>query len=618
MTKSLSVVALSAVLLAGSLFGADGAGPAAPKAKKSKAAAENVAAEIEEMKKSLAAQQDQIQQLKDQLQQRDQALQQTRQQLQEVQSAVSEVQSRTQAATTAGARNAEAVGTLQTSLADLKTTTAGTVTTLQETQKRVSDVEHPTQIHYRGITITPGGFIEGAGLYRTHNENASVNSASGDYNIPLAGTTNAQMSEFRFDARQSRLSMLAEGKIGDVKATGYYEMDFLGAAPTANENQSNSFNLRQRQLWASAQFSDGLTFSGGQQWSLLTLNRKGIANRTEFLPTTINAQYVIGYDWARQPSFRVVKKFSDSVTAAVAVENPSTVVNVQGVTVNPTSGTTAPVFGFNNSPNAQSPNGNFVLYYTACSIPSGVLPSGTAAFCPTTANGVSTNLAPDFIAKIAYDHWLHFEVKGIVRAFRDRYNGVNQDTFTGGGGFGLVAPVIKSKLDIVAEGLAGSGIGRYGSGGGADITLRPANATFNAAIAPLRTYHILVGPEAHPTSKLDFYVYGGEEYYQRNFVPGTSIGYGSNLLNNANCVVEQTAGGAAPSCPNQTRYAFEVTPGFWYRFYKGTSGTVQWGMQYSYSKRALWSGTGTSLFPAGFAPVGTENQVYTSFRYYLP
>jgi len=618
MTNRLSVFALSALLLAGSLFGADGSGPAAPKAQKRKPAAKEVAAQLDEMQKALAEQQQQIRQLRDEREQLQQSLQQTRQQLQEVQNAVADVQSKTQASGAASARNAEALNSLQTSFAGLKTTTATTVSTLQEEQKRVTELEHPTQIHFRGITITPGGFIEAAGIYRTHNENASVNSASGDYNIPLAGTTNAFLSEFRFDARQSRLSLLAEGKIGSVKATGYYEMDFLGAAPTANENQSNSFNLRQRQIWASAQFSDGLTFSGGQQWSLLTTNRKGIANRAEFIPLTINAQYIIGYDWARQPSFRIVKTFSNDISAAFAVENPSTVVNVQGVTVAPTSGSTAPIFGFNNSPNAQSPNGLFVLNYTSCSVPSGVLPSGTAAFCPTTGNGVSTNLAPDLVAKIAFDHWIHFEIKGIGRAFRDRFDGVTHDTFAGGGGFGLVAPVVKSKLDIIAEGLAGNGIGRYGSGGGTDITLRPANATYNAAIVPLRSYHFLAGPEIHLTPSLDIYAYGGEEYYERNFVAGTTAGYGSNLLNNANCAVEQTAGGAAPSCPNQTRYAWEATPGFWYRFYKGTSGTVQWGVQYSYSKRALWSGTGTTLFPAGFAPKGNDNQVYTSFRYYLP
>ncbi len=530
----------------------------------------------------MAEQQRQIEQLRTQLQQRDMASQ----------AQIQQAQSDAAAAQTVILQQKETIGKLSSDVTDLKGNLTNTATEIQENQKRVGDLEHPPAIHYKGITITPGGFIEAAGIYRTHNENASVNSATGDFNIPLSGTTNARMNEFRFDARQSRLSLLAEGKIGGVKATGYYEMDFLGAAPTANEVQSNSFNMRQRQLWASTQFGHGLTFTGGQQWSLFTLNRKGIANRTEFLPLTINAQYVIGYDWARQAGLRVVKNFGDKMWAGFAVENPTTVVNVQGVTIAGTA-TTPPVFGFNTSPNAQSPNGLFTL----SNVPG--------------ANGVSTNMAPDVVAKVAFEGgWGHLELKGLGRFFRDRFAGSNNFLFGGGFGAGLIVPIVKSKVDFVVEGSGGNGIGRYGSGGGIDVTLHPGNS-----IALIRSYHALIGPEIHIGKNLDIYAYAGEEYYARHFSitgPTTSVGYGSFLLSNspANCTSEQTSS-TVPSCPNQTRYAIEGTPGFWYRFYKGPAGTVQWGMQYSYSQRALWR--------AAFGgPKGIENQVYTSFRYYLP
>ena len=151
-------------------------------------------------------------------------------------------------------------------------------------------------------------------------------------------------------------------------------------------------------------------------------------------------------------------------------------------------------------------------------------------------------------------------------------------------------------------------MGRYGSGGGIDVTLRP-----DASIAPIRSYHALAGPEIHLGKNLDIYAYGGAEYYQRHFfgIGGTStVGYGSVLLNNTGCRVEQTSA-TAPSCPNQTRAAYEITPGLWYRFYKGPAGTVQMGLQYSYSARALWTATGG-------APKGNVSQVYSSFRYYLP
>jgi hypothetical protein len=38
------------------------------------------------------------------------------------------------------------------------------------------DPEQPAAIHFRGITLTPGGFFDATGIYRTHNENADVDS----------------------------------------------------------------------------------------------------------------------------------------------------------------------------------------------------------------------------------------------------------------------------------------------------------------------------------------------------------------------------------------------------------------------------------------------------------
>ncbi len=63
--------------------------------------------------------------------------------------------------------------------------------------------------------------------------------------------------------------------------------------PPVNQVETNSFNPRQRQLWGQA-FSDGLTITAGQMWSLLTTDRKGIATRAEFVPMTIDGACGIG------------------------------------------------------------------------------------------------------------------------------------------------------------------------------------------------------------------------------------------------------------------------------------------------------------------------------------
>jgi len=70
-------------------------------------------------------------------------------------------------------------------------------------------------------------------------------------------------------------------------------------------------------------------------------------------------------------------------------------------------------------------------------------------------------------------------------------------------------PIVAKKLDFAFQGMAGDGVGRYGSAQIADLTFRP-----NGTEALIRTAHALVGLEGH-TSKLDVYAYAGTEYGAR-------------------------------------------------------------------------------------------------------
>ena len=92
------------------------------------------------------------------------------------------------------------------------------------------------------------------------------------------------MSEFDGSGRQSRIAIKATGKLADWTMTGYYEMDWLGTGITSNNNQSNSYVVRQRQLWADAKMNNGWDFSGGQGWSLAAETTQGETRGTEILP----------------------------------------------------------------------------------------------------------------------------------------------------------------------------------------------------------------------------------------------------------------------------------------------------------------------------------------------
>jgi hypothetical protein len=444
--------------------------------------------------------------------------------------------------------------------------------------------EEPTSFHYKGLTLTPGGFLEGTMLVRVRNENADI--ANTYSAIPLDGSSNAKLSEFRGTARNSEFSLMVQGKAGSSNLKGYVETDFLGAAPTANYVESNSWTPRLRQLWIELDWPSGWTITTGQMWSLLTTNQHGIATLAELRPGGEDGQYVVGFTWTRQRAFRVTKNFNKKFWAAFAVESPENTYSAAFVPAN--------IMGLNTSLNAAT----------------GV---NLLPFLVNYSNGFSTSLAPDLLAKIAFERdWGHFEIKALGRFFRDRIASTtttNGHTTTTGGygvGFGALIPFVNKKVEMSLEGLLGQGIGRYGSSGLPDATLSPTTGE----LLPLREARIMGGLLYHRSSRLDLYTYGGVEYAGRYaFISptGTAAGYGSPLVSYASCTNEVTIN----TCSGANRNIYEVTGGYWYRLYRGKFGRIEQGNQVVYIHRNLWSGIGTT-------PQGSDIVAYTSLRFYLP
>jgi len=449
-----------------------------------------------------------------------------------------------------------------------------------ETQKP----KEPTSIQFKGLTLTPGGFLEGTMLVRTRNENADI--ANNYSAIPLDGSTNARLTEFRGTARNSEFSLMVQGAAGSANLEGYVETDFLGAAPTANYVESNSWTPRLRQLWVQLAWASGWTITAGQMWSLLTTNEKGIATLAELRPRTVDGQYVVGFTWTRQRAFRVTKNFNNKAWAAFSVEEPETTYSAAFVPAN--------IMGLNTSQNAST----------------GV---NLLPFLPNYSNGFATELAPDLLAKLAFEpRWGHFEIKALGRLFRDRIastattNGHTNISEGYGIGFGALMPLANKKLEVPLEGLFGQGIGRYGTSGLPDATLNP----ISGALRPLREAKIMGGLLYHRSSRLDLYTYGGDEYAGRDaFVSptGTAAGYGSPLVSYTGCMNEV----ALNSCSGANRNIYEVTAGYWYRLFGGEFGRIEQGNQLVYIHRNLWSGVGRT-------PQGSDIVAYTSLRFYLP
>lgn len=581
------------ILMSMSAFAADPASPQATSkttTKRKATSSSSVSAEIQQMKDALAAQQRQIEELKQQVSQRDQAIQQTQQQLNQIQSSAAAAQAKADEAAAASAKAGEGTASLEKDVTDLKANSTNAALEMQETQKRITGVESPLAIHYKGVTITPGAFLAAETVYRQRALFSDINTPFNSLVFPGSGQYNT--SEFFGTGRQSRLSFLVQGKLKSMNLTGYYEMDWLGVGTASNNNQSNSYVNRQRQLWGQVALQSGWTITGGQMWSLVTETKKGLDNRTEALPMTIDPQYTVGFTWARQYGFRVTKNFNNKFWLGASLENPQT-------TLTATNAPTNFFFG--------GPGNNGGLY--------------------NAFNGLyAANYLPDFIVKAAVEPGIgHYEVFGIVANFRDRvYPGATLATptaagafnsnVTGGGVGGNARITVHKVVDLGAHFVGGNGIGRYGTTGLPDVTVHP-----DGTPALVRSYQGLGTLEFH-TKKWDIYFNGGEEYAGRNSYPsaaGKLVGYGVQSLLATGCFVETVPGaggfapGSAASCTVNTRNIFEGTGGFWYKVYNGDKGRIQFGPQYSYIKRSTWRGVGGS-------PTTDDNMFLTSFRYYLP
>jgi hypothetical protein len=549
-----------------------------------------VESQIDQLRQEMESQRGQIDSLKQQLTDSNTQLQQAQQAAQQAQQAAQAAQQAASSEQETLTSNTQAVSSLQSSVNDLKANSSSIVSTIQQQQVEVKKaIEHPDGIHYKGIMISPAGsFIEAATVNRTAATGGGINTPL--TGIPLEHSDAGQIGEFHASARQSRIALTGTGRAGNMDVTVHYEMDWLGTGVTSNNNQSNSYVVRVRNMWARGEFTNGWGVTGGQTWSLATETTKGLEAGTEILPGTIDPQYTAGFVWGRQYGFRVTRDFNNKFWLGVAAENAQALPG-----------------GTNGSNETEGETGV-----------GGGLYDNQATY--------SFNRAPDIIAKMAADPgWGHWELFGIARFFDNRIYpnatatpastaGAYNNTVTAGGvGGGLRVPFADKKVSLGLKGLYGEGIGRYGNAGIVDIAFRK-----DGTITPVHGFSALSTLEFFPIKRLNIYLNYGGDYAERDLQGG----YGSYTADMSGCNTEALPGGTTSpggtgNCKGNNKDVQEFTAGYWYNFYKGPMGNFRYGIQYSYFDRNLWSGTGGPLNPDGRANA-PDNEVETSFRYYLP
>lgn len=566
------------------------------------------AADIQELKDALAAQQREIEALKEQLQQKNAAA--------PIQPSASESVEIAPAPAVSPAQPQQVAAL--SPLAPVQQQYQQNPLTPESTQGSPDiynkQMEGPLTIHFRGINITPGGYAAGEFVRRSRALSADMSTPFNSLTMP--GASQSQVPEIFGSARQSKITGFVDGRVGKVDLSAYVSTDFLSAGTTSTSTSTNGYTLRLRQAWGQVKFDDGWSFLVGQSWSLVTEDAKGIApdddigKTNDVRPKTIDSVYNVGFNYARQPGVRVTKSFGDKFAIAASVENPQATLTTHG--------------------NAA----NYLLGQAGAS---------------SSYNSLSTysfNPAPDIIVKVAFDPGFgHYEVYGLLDRFTDRVFPCVEAFATAACGSLTAAPttavgayttakeggaigasarwVFAHHVVFGLKGVGGSGIGRYGPAGLADASINP-----DGTVHLVKNLLGLTTLEWH-SRKFDIYAYTGAEYAGRayGFDPfankgaGAFVGYGAPQFNNTGCYTETpptTANGSAgfdpgtlANCAADTRVVVEGTTGFWYRITNTERGRFQFGGQYSYVTRNTWSGDGTS-------PHGIDNMIFASFRYYLP
>jgi hypothetical protein len=424
----------------------------------------------------------------------------------------------------------------------------------------------PLSFKIGNADFTPFGFVDFTFFNRSTNVGSGIGTGFGS--IPFNNAVSGRLNENNFTAQNSRIGFRVDDHVLGAKVLGYFEADFLGNQPANVFVTSNADTLRMRNVFVDVQ-KGKFELMGGQDWSLLTPNKKGVSPVPSdiFYTQNMDTNYQVGLPWARQGQFRVGYHPNDHVHMALSLENPQQYVGSTGV-----------------------------------AFPSALSGIVTPQFNDGTNNFKVPNRHPDIVAKVAFDadpHGLHqhIEVAGLERSFRyfNSLPGVGK-TFSASGGGGSVNgnfEVFKN-FHLIANTFFSDGGGRYIYGMGPDLIVRP-----NGNISLVHAYSTVDGFETNLSKNLLLYSYYGGSYFGKNSSvdsTGKLVGYGyDGSSSSSNRSIQEFTIGLTPTLFKSPQY-----------------GALQLITQYSYVWRNPWS------VPGGGPKNAKTNMVYVDLRYTIP
>jgi len=431
----------------------------------------------------------------------------------------------------------------------------------------------PLAIHVGDADLLLGGFMDLTAIMRSTNTGNGIGTNFGAFPFTkLANGTNnptGNLSETRFSAQNSRITLQATSKVGSANLKGYLEADFLGNTAQNLNITSNSNGLRMRLYWV--QFISGkFEFLAGQSWSMLVPNRNGMSPMPGdlFYSQDVDTNYQLGLTWGRTPGFRFVAHASDTVTAGVALENPQQYVG--GAVVLPAA------------------------------FPVGEVDTGSGG-ANVGSSSPTPNLYPDIIGKVAFDPKTgmlhqHIDAAFVVSGFKT-YNpttDASQSKTGTGESINVVLEPMKT-LHVIATNYWSNGDGRYlGNTNVPNFIVYP-----DFSMSLVKGFGGIYGAEYQVVPKTLLYGYYSPVTIDQNVTfdgnGTTMIGYGVTGSQAANHKVHQSTVGVTQTFFRDPKY-----------------GGMQLMIQYSNLERTPFS------VPANTPASAKLNMVYVNVRYLLP
>jgi hypothetical protein len=435
----------------------------------------------------------------------------------------------------------------------------------------------PLSLHFGKARLTPGGWVDFTSYYRSRDVGSGLGTAF--VTIPYSNTVQGGLSETRFTAQGSRVTLRADEALGPVKVFGYAEADFNGYLPSNGYVSTNSDSLRLRVYFADLK-RGRWELLAGQSWSMLTPNRVGVSPFLSEIYNTLHldSNYQVGLTYARQTQIRAVYHFSDNLALGLSAENP------------------------------EQFSGGAATFPALFSTAQTDLGSSTGA-----GGGTATpTLHPDLIAKFSVDEgWAgrrwHLETAGLLTGVgiltpaSITRSASTKDIREGGGISGSANIEMIKNLHFIATGFWSDGGGRYIGGlGPAFVVAQPGGTTSPFSVQMVHSGSAIAGTEWRANRNNVIALTYSRAYFTRAFSTdpstGALVGYGfAGSANSNNRLLQE--GTLATQTILWTR------PGY---------GSVQVITQSSYIQRAPW-------YVAPAAPKDAHVFAgYANLRYVLP